>query len=821
MIADTIKTMLEMQYDYLNSDEVVNLVDRIKSGEDVKDLPEYIELKEVIQLFEIVTDDNIVYVYETVKTVMNEIHELNNKLPFNSFTDLYNFIDSTRSLLPFLYDANKAKLEPYYEQGITIIDSTKETIQNEVDGIYSSNKEGIIKAREMSNVVFNYAQDTIDEAIVSMLEEYTKDTSGKPLDIIEKLLNEADRKGEIDEHIKEIDDGLNSAYSKITNKQTELEEKFAIFNNKASEVKQELDSKKIEIENINGYENKYNEILINIKNKDNKEEVLQKILDNNLKDVEIIDSYTYERLPIYNFINVYMEPVDRLSTIVPVVFYIIILVVLFLFISLMIKQGKKEIAILKLLGKTNNRIKLGFCGSNLIVALIGLVLGFLLGLLLMVYILQYFKNYFLLPAIVYKINGESIILSILATVIVVELATIMATLKLSRITPIEILKNEEYQNKEISKFTKLITNRFKPFKKFSILVYLRNKSKLILGIICTSATVALLFSSLAYIASKNKIFNNYFDDRIHYSAQIFKSGEINGEELEELRNLEYIQNADLLRYFNVKVKNNNKEQDIVINALDNKNKYISIYDKENNEIDYPEQGIVLEEHIAKDLGLGVNDTITIQGIKFKIVDLCFQGLGRVSYISLKDSYKLKSSFDTIVLNMDTSKQSELVNKVSSADNYVYTVFNDEVKEYNKKAFDSYATPAIIIIIFTIIIGYIIIININSYNLLDQKRNLSIFRSLGFQYDEISRNWFVQTLTQLITSIIIGIPCGIMLSKFFLKTVSSVRREFVYASGIKEGLFTVILLFIYMYIGHRKCMKNFKKMDIIEEIKDRD
>ncbi len=171
--------------------------------------------------------------------------------------------------------------------------------------------------------------------------------------------------------------------------------------------------------------------------------------------------------------------------------------------------------------------------------------------------------------------------------------------------------------------------------------------------------------------------------------------------------------------------------------------------------------------------------------------------------------------------MDTSKRNELVNKVSSNDNYVYTVFNDEAKEYNKKAFDSYATPAIIIIIFTIIIGYIIILNINSYNLLDQKRNLSIFRSLGFQYDEISRSWFVQTLIQLITSIIIGIPCGIMLSKFFLKTVSSVRREFVYASGIKEGLFTVILLFIYMYIAHKKCLRNFKNMDIIEEIKDRD
>ena len=821
MIADIVKTMLEMQYDYLNSDEVINLVDRIKNGEDVKDLPEYIELKEVIQLFNIVTDDNIVYVYEIVKTVMNEIHEINRKLPFSSFTELYDYANSFRLLLPFIYNLNKGKLEPYYENIVTINNSLKDTIENEVESIYNSNASGIGKAKTITNKVFDYIQSIIDEAVVSTLSEYTNDTSGGPLDIIDRLLKEASKKDEIDKNIKEIDNGLNSAYIEITNKKTELEETFTNFKKKISIAENELDSKKTEIESIKGYENKYNEILINIKDENNKEAVLQRILDKYLKDVEVLDSYTYERSPIYNYIKVYMDPVDKLSTIVPIVFYIIILIVLFLFISLMIKQGKKEIAILKLLGKTNNKIKLGFCASNLIVALIGLVLGFLLGLLLMLYILQYFKSYFLLSTIVYRINGESIILSIIATIAVVELATIIATLKLNKITPIEILKNEEYQNKEISKFTKFITNKFKPFKKFSILVYLRNKSKLILSIICTSATVVLLFSSLAYIASKNKIFNNYFDDRIHYSAQIFKSGEIKNEELAELRDLDYIQNADLLRYFNVKLKNNNKEQDIVINALDNKNKYISIYDKNNNEIDYPENGIVLEEHIAKDLGLNVNDEISIQGIKFKIADICFQGLGRVNYISLKDSYKLKSSFDTIVLNMDTSKRNELVNQVSSSNNYVYTVFNDEAREYNKKAFDSYATPAIIIIIFTIIIGYIIIININSYNLLDQKRNLSIFRSLGFQYGEISRSWFVQTLTQFIISVIIGIPCGILLSKFFLKTVSSVRREFIYASGIKEMIFTIILLFIYMYIGHKKCMKDFRKIDIVEEVKDRD
>ena len=230
---------------------------------------------------------------------------------------------------------------------------------------------------------------------------------------------------------------------------------------------------------------------------------------------------------------------------------------------------------------------------------------------------------------------------------------------------------------------------------------------------------------------------------------------------------------------------------------------------------------MLEEHIANELGLKTNDTINISGIDFKIVDISFQSIGRINYISLEDSYKLKSTFDSIVLNIDSNYRRQLINKVSLDNNYIYTLFNDELRDYNKKIFDSYTIPSIIIIIFTLIIGFIIIININLYNLLNQKRNLAIFRSLGFQYSEISRNWFLQSFLQWIISLIIGIPCGILLSKYFLYRVSSPRREFIYASGLFEYIVTMILLLLYIYIGHRKTINIFKKMDIVEEVKDRD
>ena len=51
--------------------------------------------------------------YKVAKSVLNEVHKANTKLPFNSFKDLYDFIDSNRALLPIMYNSYKGELKPY------------------------------------------------------------------------------------------------------------------------------------------------------------------------------------------------------------------------------------------------------------------------------------------------------------------------------------------------------------------------------------------------------------------------------------------------------------------------------------------------------------------------------------------------------------------------------------------------------------------------------------------------------------------------------------------------------------------------------------
>ena len=828
-LADGIKYLLDTEYNYFNSDSYNTLIEKIKNGDDVSSSIDYLILKTRLKLYGIfgeINDDNITAKADLAKSMLTGIHSITSKLPFNSFNDLYNMLDNSRVLLPYLYNSFKNSVRPEVQEIINKYTKERQVVINKINQVYNGNKSLIEKARLIKNYLYNYLKNYIDDLVINELKVYTKDTSGGVIPTINRLLSLINNNVKtINNNINKIDNTLNISYRKLITSKKELDNAYSTFILKVKDARDEIAKKKEEINNIKGYESKFNEIHIRVDDSIDKENLLTSLKTNELKNIEILDSYTYDYSPVKHEIDFNVFAMDKLTTIVPTIIFAIILIVLFLFISLMIKQSKQEIATMRLLGISKNKIRLGFCLNNMLISLFGIILGLVIGLLLMIYIVNFYKNnvFVMLPKILYEIDPLTILLCILVTFAVVEFSTVLATLELDKITPIEVLTKEKYQSKEISGITKKITGIFSPLRKFSLIVFIRNKRNLVLSIICTTATFILIFCSLSIIASKNEMFDNYFDKRINYNAQLFNRESITDDYLNDIRKLDYVEHADILKYYNVTFKNKDKEYNEIINALDNRSNYINIYDKNNKIIDYPESGIVLESHIADKLGVKKGDYVEANGVQFKIADISFQELGRVNYISLNDSNKLDESYDTVVLKMNNEKanEKEFINKVSSDNSYLYTLNYEDLKDYTRIEFNSYSIPAYIMIIFTVIIGFIIVININNYNIIDQKKNLSIFRSLGINYSEISKNWFIQSVVQLVTSIIIGIPIGILFSHFILKAISTTRREYMYASGIREIIITILIMFSYIVICHITSMRKLKKYNIIEEIKDRD
>lgn len=220
----------------------------------------------------------------------------------------------------------------------------------------------------------------------------------------------------------------------------------------------------------------------------------------------------------------------------------------------------------------------------------------------------------------------------------------------------------------------------------------------------------MIFTSISFIKSKNYILDELYNKRTNYDAQIFFSKEIDNDLIKELNELDYTKDIQTLYYYNGNITGNNKSRKTTINGINKDSKLINIYDINNkNKINLSSEGIILEKHIAKDLDVGINDYVTVNNKKLKVINLSNQCINRINYISDKEIDKIGTTdIYSVILNINKDHHEDLVKYLSTKDNYLYTAYTSRGYENLLKTFKTYDLAAWIIIVFAIIIGFVIV-----------------------------------------------------------------------------------------------------------------
>ena len=670
------------------------------------------------------------------------------------------------------------ELSEYTEQPLKTAGDLTDIYSDTLNDIEEQKNQLVSQREQIENTLAEYGLTESDlENIPSLMEQAESglaqiDDGIKQIDDgmpqIESGLQEiADGKKLILSKLDEAEKQLADAKKEISENEKKLNDETAKALSEFADLKEELEKAYSELEEGEGYEMFCNQFLIYFKDgADSKSELekLKAILEN--EEISVKSSFIYEDSAVKNRIDVNLEPIETMSIFMPMVFFIIILIVVFMFMSLIIKQSRREIGILRALGFSKASIKMLYCEVNFIVSVFSIVLGSVIGYCLMRYVGDYYKDFFPLPEFTFKVNIGMYLLSAVLTIVVGQISTLISTGTISKILPSEAMSRPAPETAEIPKFLQKLTAKSSPMTKFSV------------------ATMLNFMKSMS--------------------------------------DLPFVKDVQKMPYYQADFTFNGKTKSAVVNGLDKNTKLVGVYDRNNQKLAVPEQGIILEKHLAEELGADVGDTIDIDGVPVKIEEISDQSISRFQYMSYQASEKLGDvTLGSVICNISENDEQKLLGFLTEDDNYLYTVFTRLSYQGNEKIFKTYDLAAWIIIGFAIVIGLVIVINTAQTNLLEKKRELCVLRTLGFQHSEVSRKWFVQSFLQFVCSCIIGLPSGIYIAKTALQKLSTEGREYVFANSFNEYTFTILLVLAYMVISHFIAMHSMKKWDMVESVKDKE
>lgn len=708
-----------------------------------------------------------------------------------------------------------AAIRKKLEDGVQLVRNGLGSVQNgyaELSGYERQIQDGEKQLRDLEAELADY-QKQIDDGWKQLKEgrQQIADATQKMDDGIRK----------IDQETTEGKQQFADAQEQIREGSKELEKQWASALQEFAEVREELQKAAKELEEWKGYDNFCNQFLIKISSDADPRQVLEMAIQK-LDDIEVKDSFTYEQSNVKRVMDVNVKPLTTISHYLPLFFYAVSLIVDFLFMAFLIRQCRREIGILRALGYSKGNVTAYFCVANALTMIGAIGLGMVIGYGVTRYTGSYYQNFFHMHFFRYAFDWRRFWIAVILTFAVGQFATIGSAGYIGSIQPSEAMLRPIPSRVFLSETLGKMLKGLAPFTKYSIFSLLRNKLRFLFSVICLAGSVMLIFTAFSFNASKDRILEELYGERILYDCEIFMADEPDEEWMNGLERTGLVKNPEKVSYYGMEITGKSGGLSTTVKGVRENTRLNGIYNSRREKIDVPADGIIINQRIAKQLGVSVGDVVRLEGTELTITAISRQSENQYQVISHKTAEKLgKAKLYSVICNIREDEETALMEYLTGDENFLYAAYTRKSRQALQKMISPFGTCALIVIMFSVVIGLVIVINTFRTNLQEQKKELCMLRTLGHQHAELSLRLFFQAMPYFVFACVIGFPAGVAATKFVLDKLETQSRTYPFVGDYSIYLMTAGVVFAYVVLSHILSMCNVRKWDIVETIKDKE
>lgn len=508
-----------------------------------------------------------------------------------------------------------------------------------------------------------------------------------------------------------------------------------------------------------------------------------------------------------------IERTQHICDALPGLIYVIGILFSYLFIVQVIRNQRKNIGLLKALGFSTTGVLKLFLSYSILICLLGMLLSIPFSVACISFIFELVKERYSLPEMIFSVNFLTIAGKLLCMPAVAALACLIETRNISKIDPAEAYGDmEDISTKPIPKW--LANCNADSILKTQLVSLHRNRKSLWLSAFALAGSIVLLFCALAYYVSTNMQEPAVFGEKGRYQYDYIVNQEPGSDLRKAALSVPGVKNAEQVTAFKETIQSKDAEfSDVLINAIDDNGTLIVPRDRDGNRVRH-EDGIILEEYLARQLNVKKGDTVTVGNMELTVNDIAFEVKNCIQYISFDTAAAMnRGAPNQVVVKTDGAKnKSDIKNKITDLPGYssIITLDNQHKDLINAIGLTKalvYVTVACSALLSVIIVFNMVILSVNK-----RKREFAVMNSLGVPMKKLLVISAVENLARYFASLIIGIPAGILLPILFFDSFSSITTNFPVVYLKEISILCAIVSFIYALAGVWITMKKIKDID---------
>lgn len=537
-----------------------------------------------------------------------------------------------------------------------------------------------------------------------------------------------------------------------------------------------------------------------------------------------------EAIASYLILGSQYEQVTTIANIIPIFFIIIVALMTSNTMKRMITEERGEMGTLLSLGYSNRSVINTYLMYVLSATLSGAILGYFIGTTLLPQIVyNCFPIFF--PPITYHFDLGLLLVSTLASAILMILVTVFACLKELKQSPAYLLRPEAPKNGKVILLERInfIWNKLSFSMKITMRNISRYKNRVLITLIGTAGCCFLIMLGFALRDSIRYVGTKQYNDIIKYDNMMILNHNVKelDEDLKEEFN-DLIKDELLLSQTTYKAINSKDNLDVYVVVPKEEDlfyEYFNLNDKKTKEKLTFNDGIIITPKIAERFDVKVGDKLTIEDsdknkYKIKIGGIIENYVSNYIYMTPKDYKNIFKEDITynVVVSKNIKENDEIAKKLLDTKKILTINFSDDLLKTANEMVEGLDEVVILLVVISCMLAITVLYNLTSINISERTREIATLKVLGFRDNESNEYIYRETMITAVIGIILGLlitpPLHNIVMGFlevdtlvFLKTIKI--ESYIYAAGLT--LLFILIMRVVTYI-------KLKKIDLIEPLK---
>ena len=371
----------------------------------------------------------------------------------------------------------------------------------------------------------------------------------------------------------------------------------------------------------------------------------------------------------------------------------------------------------------------------------------------------------------------------------------------------------------------------------------RYKKRFVMTVIGIAGCTALLLTGLGLQDAINDIIDKQYGEIVHYNAVVTTDDDLPAASQQELDDLLGAGGA-------VESSTRVQSASMVASGPDKADVHASVVVPEDpggladfltvrtrvghEPLSIGDDGVVLAEKLANELGVGVGDTVRLAeqdemgNATDKTFDLTVTGvmenyiynyvfIGPGEYARMEGGQPAFSTYYAVT-SSDAGERAQFNDAVRAIDGVKTVAYNDEVIDAYKSMLKSVGLIVIVLVVAAAALAFIVLYNLTNINITERQREIATLKVLGFTPREVSAYIYRETVLLSVIGCAVGLVLGVFMEGFVVVTaeVDQVMfgRTIHAASFVIAFLLTMLFTVLVMLAMRRK----LARVDMVESLK---